>query len=48
LARIESSTFPEVSFFILLCSFWSEAGIDIQAPQCWCDEVISQFITGKP
>ena len=42
LARIESSAFPEINFFILLCSFWSEAGVDIQAPQCWCDGCISQ------
>jgi len=44
LARIGSSAFPEISFFILLDSFWSEAGVVIQAPQCGCDGYISQIL----
>jgi hypothetical protein len=44
LARIGSSALPEISFFILLDSFWSEAGVVIQAPQCGCDGYISQIL----
>jgi hypothetical protein len=32
LAWIESSMFPEINFFILLDSFWSEAGVAIGPP----------------
>src|SRR5512133_554807 len=44
LAWMELSAFSEVSLFILLCSFWLEAGVAIQAPQCWCDGYISQIL----
>ena len=30
---IESSMFPDINFFILLDSFWSEAGVAIGPPQ---------------
>jgi hypothetical protein len=32
--RIGSSTSPDISFFILLDSFGSEAGVVIRPPQC--------------
>jgi hypothetical protein len=47
LERIESSTFAEVNLFILLCSFWSEAGVVIQPPQRGCNSSISQMRRSK-
>jgi hypothetical protein len=36
LSRIDSSTSPDINFFILLDSFGSEAGVVIRPPQ-WVD-----------